>query len=78
MLREVRDYLVASGPVTLQQVAGHLDVEPSVAEGMLSVLVRRGEVSQQRLSEFCGKCSGGCSGACGLQDMTLYAARQGG
>jgi predicted ArsR family transcriptional regulator len=74
MLREVRAYLADSGPCTLQQVAGHLDVEPSVAEGMLAVLVRRGEASQQRLSDFCGKCSGGCSGSCGLQDMTLYAA----
>jgi predicted ArsR family transcriptional regulator len=75
MLREVRAYLADRGPCTLQQVAGHLDIEPSVAEGMLAVLVRRGEISQQRLSDFCGKCSGGCSGACGLQDMTLYAVK---
>jgi hypothetical protein len=75
VLLDLRRYLADSGPATLQQVAGHLDVEPSVAEGLLAVLERRGEVSRQPLGAFCGKCSGGCSGACGLQDMTLYAMR---
>jgi DNA-binding IclR family transcriptional regulator len=75
MLLEVRRFLAQAGPLTPQEVAGHLDVEPSVAEGMLEVLVRRGEATRQPLSAYCTSCAGSCSGGCGIQNMTLYAAK---
>jgi predicted ArsR family transcriptional regulator len=72
MLFELRRYLARAGPLTATEAASHLDIEPAAAEGLLDILVRRGDVERNALAAICDKCSGGCGGACGMQDLTFY------
>lgn len=74
MLLALRRHLRTAGPATLGEIAAHLDVEPAAAEGLLDVLVRRGEVTCQPPGDYCGGCVGSCSGACNPQSLTLYRA----
>lgn len=75
MLRELRDHLRASGPLTLEQVAGRFDLDPAAAQGALDLLVRRGDAVSEPLNAMCRGCGGVCSGACGGALVTLYRAR---
>ncbi|MGP1256550.1 MAG: FeoC-like transcriptional regulator [Kiloniellales bacterium] len=74
MLVALREHLRASGPCTLSEIAAHLDIEPGTAEGLLEVLVRRGDAVREPFATQCGGCAGACSGACGLQALSIYRA----
>ncbi|WP_119165311.1 FeoC-like transcriptional regulator [Algihabitans albus] len=76
MLVNLRDHLRQSGPCTLSEIAAHLDVEPGTAEGLLEVLVRRGDASREPFASHCGGCAGACSGVCGLQNLAIYRAKR--
>ena len=74
MLLDLRRHLQTAGPSTLGQIAAHLDVEPATAQGLLEVLVRRGDAVCQPLSGPCTGCAGSCSGGCGPDVLVLYSA----
>lgn len=76
MLANLRDHLRQSGPCTLSEIAAHLDIEPGTAEGLLEVLVRRGDALREAFTSRCGGCGGACSGACGLQSLAIYRAKR--
>lgn len=76
ILANLRDHLRRSGPCTLSEIAAHLDIEPGTAEGLLEVLVRRGDALCEPFVSHCGGCGGTCSGACGLQNLTIYRAKR--
>lgn len=44
------------------------------AEGLLEVLIRRGDAVREPLGAHCSGCGGTCSGACGQQALTIYRA----
>ena len=74
MLLDLRRHLQTAGPATLGQIAAHLDVEPATAEGLLDVLVRRGDAVCEPIGADCAGCSGSCSGGCGPDVLVLYRA----
>ena len=74
MLLDLRRHLRATGAATLGEIAAHLDVEPATAEGLLEILVRRGDAICEPLAEHCTGCVGSCSGACSPQSFVLYRA----
>ena len=74
MLIDLRRHLQTAGPSTLGQIAAHLDVEPAAAEGLLEVLVRRGDAVCEPIGADCAGCAGSCSGGCGPGTLVLYRA----
>ncbi|WP_421707490.1 FeoC-like transcriptional regulator [Algihabitans sp.] len=76
MLANLRDHLRQSRPCTLSEIAAHLDIEPGTAEGLLEVLVHRGDALREPFTSHCGGCGGACSGACDLQSLAIYRARR--
>ena len=80
MLVALRHHLRSVGASALSQIAAHLHVEPAAAEGLLDVLVRRGDAIREPVAGGpCGQCSGSCGrGRCGPQDLVVYRAARGG
>lgn len=74
MILRMRQHLRAAGPTTLLDLAAHFDVEPETAEGLLEVLIRRGDAVRETFGADCSGCGGTCSGACGSQALMIYRA----
>lgn len=74
MLLQLRQHLRASGPTTLLDLAAHFDVEPETAEGLLEVLIRRGDAIRETFGADCSGCGSSCSGACGQKALMIYRA----
>lgn len=74
MLLQLRQHLHAAGPTTLLDLAAHFDVEPEAAEGLLEVLIRRGDAVRETFGADCTGCGSTCSGACRQKALMIYRA----
>lgn len=67
-LRAVLDqFATASGPVSLAEMAQHLQLEPGILEGMIAYWVRKG-----RLREVFAMSSGAGCARCGISDSCPF------
>ncbi len=74
ILAEVRSYLAHQGPVSLDDVANHFDMDPSAARGMLEHWIRKGKARRYALTDACGV---GCS-RCDASRTEIYEWTGGG
>ncbi|MFM2483333.1 FeoC-like transcriptional regulator [Celerinatantimonas sp. YJH-8] len=60
-LVELRDYAAARGEISLNELAVHFHQSPGHIENMMSVWLRKGVFSVNRLPSKCHSCACGCS-----------------
>lgn len=58
ILMDVKNFIVRRGEGSVYDVAAYFSIEPSAAQGMLELLLRKG------LVVACGGCPGGGCGTC--------------
>jgi hypothetical protein len=74
MVAQIKQTLLAAGPLSLRELAGRLQMTPDALEPLLQLLVRKGRVQIEPLS--CGTSCDGCSCAA-REDMLVFTWRGG-
>lgn len=66
ILSDIRDYLQQRNQASLSDIALHVGADEQAVQGMLAVLVRRGEVRENLSSGACQSSCQQCDGATNL------------